>query len=87
MTADTLAYEEVAAFLAAINPEKLLELRPSPAVQERVEELIYKKKEGALSSEEQFELDRYLALEHLIALTKARARRRHVFHLPSRSYY
>lgn len=74
MTADVMAYEEVAEFLAAINPEKLLELRPSPAVQERVEELIQKKKEGALSSEEQYELDRYLALEHLIALTKARAR-------------
>lgn len=74
MTADVMAYEEVAEFLAAINPEKLLELRPSPAVQERVEELIYKKKEGSLSSEEQYELDRYLALEHLIALTKARAR-------------
>lgn len=74
MTADILAYEEVAEFLAAINPEKLLELRPSASVQERMEELIYKKKEGSLSSEEQFELDRYLALEHLIALTKARAR-------------
>lgn len=74
MTADTIAYEEVAEFLAAINPEKLLELRPSPSVQERVEELIFKKKESALSAEEQYELDRYLALEHLIALTKARAR-------------
>ncbi len=74
MTADVMAYEEVAEFLAAINPEKLLELRPSPSVQERVEELIDKKKEGGLSAEEQYELDRYLALEHLIALTKARAR-------------
>lgn len=46
MTADIMAYEEVAEFLAAINPERLLELRPSQSVQERVEELIYKKRNG-----------------------------------------
>jgi hypothetical protein len=49
-------------------------LKPSSTVQARVEELISSKKENGLSSENQYELDRYLALEHLVALAKARAR-------------
>lgn len=76
MTATSLGYEEVAEFIASLDPVKLLELRPSPAVQERVEELIEKKKDSGLTPDEQYELDRYLALEHLIALAKVRARLR-----------
>ncbi len=76
MTATSLGYEEVAEFIASLDPAKLLELRPSPAVQERVENLIEKKKDAGLTPDEQYELDRYLALEHLIALAKVRARLR-----------
>jgi hypothetical protein len=68
------AYEEVAYFIAALDPQKLLKLKPSKAILLRVEELISKKKEKGLSAEEQYELDRYLALEHLISLAKAQAR-------------
>jgi len=39
----------------------------------RVEELVQKKKEGSLSFEESIELERYLALDLLISLAKARA--------------
>lgn len=74
MTANLLGYEEVADFIAALDPTKLLELKPSKTVQLRVEELISTKKENRLSAENQYELDRYLALEHLVALAKARAR-------------
>jgi hypothetical protein len=74
MATSLLAFEEVAEFIASLDPEKLLTLKPSSAVQARVEELISKKKENIISDEEQYELDRYLALEHLIALAKARAR-------------
>ena len=75
MTANLLGYEEVADFIAALDPTKLLELKPSKTVQSRVEELISTKKENGLSVENQYELERYLALEHLIALAKVRARR------------
>jgi hypothetical protein len=75
MTANTLAYEEVADFIAALDPNKLLELKPSKTVQLRVNDLLTDKSEHGLSSENQYELDRYLALEHLIALAKVRARR------------
>jgi hypothetical protein len=75
MTANILAYEEVADFIAALDPNKLLTLKPSASVQERVEILIYKKKDAGLSTEEQYELDRYLALEHLVSLAKISARK------------
>jgi hypothetical protein len=76
MTATSLGYEEVAEFIASLDPVRLLELRPSARVQERVEELLRKKKEEGLNLDEQYELDRFLALEHLIALAKVRARLR-----------
>jgi hypothetical protein len=68
------AYEEVAMFLASLDPNKLLELKPSKAILDRVEDLMLKNKETELNAEEQHELDRYLALEHLIVLAKAQAR-------------
>ncbi len=76
MSANILGYEEVADFIATLDPKRLLELKPSDAVQARVELLIDKKKDDTLSSEEQYELDRYMALEHLIALAKVQARKR-----------
>ncbi len=76
MTANLLAYEEVANFIAELDPQKLLTLKPSPTVQKRVEALIFQKKENGLSDVEQYELDRYLALEQLISLAKIHARKR-----------
>jgi len=43
-------------------------------VKERVGELITREKEGALSMEETTELNLYIQLEHIMRLTKARAR-------------
>ncbi len=71
-----LAYEEVAEFLAALSPHKIIKLRPSAEVQSKVEELIAKKKDDQITIEEKDELERYMASEYLIALTKARARLR-----------
>ena len=75
MAASLLAYDQVADFISELNPAKILELKPSAEVQERVDMLLVKKRESSLSGEEQYELDRYLALEHLIALSKVRARK------------
>ena len=69
------AYEEVIDFIAAgTTPQNVIDFRPSDAAQERLEELISLEKEGSLSSEEKFELDHYMQLEHLMRLAKARAR-------------
>jgi hypothetical protein len=69
------AYEEVIDFIAAgTTPQNVIAFRPSEAAQERVADLLSRAKEGGLSSEEKSELDRYLQLEHLMRLAKARAR-------------
>ncbi len=69
------AFDDVAEILANMNPAKILEMRAPAAMSERVEELVEKKKNGAISDEEATELERYLSLDLLIGLAKARARR------------
>jgi hypothetical protein len=69
------AFGDVADILANMAPSKIAEIRPSQDMVSRVEELIQKKKEGTISWEETLELERYLALDMLINLAQARARR------------
>lgn len=69
------AFGDVAEILAEMAPSKIMEIRPSKDLSDRVEALISKKKEGEISWEETLELERYLALDMLINLAKARARR------------
>lgn len=69
------AFGDVADILANMAPSKIVEMRPSKAMTDRVEELVDKKKEGAISWEETLELERYLALDMFINLAQARARR------------
>ena len=69
-------YDDVADFIANMNPQKILELRASEQSKERMVFLTEKEKESSLSHEEKDELDHYLVLERLIRLTKAHARQR-----------
>lgn len=69
------AFDDVAEILANMNPAKILEMRAPAAMSERVEELVEKKKNGVISEDEATELERYLSLDLLIGLAKARARR------------
>ena len=57
------------------TPQAILAFRPSPAIQERVEDLVYKKKTTELSSEENIELERYLLIEHIMIMAKKRAKK------------
>jgi len=72
------AYDQVADLLASLEPEKLLALKASAEMHERLESLIEKSKEGDLSRKEKDELDHYLVLERLVRLAKIRARHRNV---------
>ena len=76
MTTSLLAFDEIADFIAELNPAKLIALKPSATVQQRLEDLLFKNREEGLNDEEKHELDRFLTLEHLISLAKARARKR-----------
>jgi hypothetical protein len=72
----TPVYLEVVDFIAAgPTPERIAAYHPSDAAQERVWELIERKKTGKLLPQEEFELENYLQLEHFMRLIKARARR------------
>ncbi len=65
---------EVLEFLATLpTPEETLALRPSPALQQRMSELLEKNRTSGLSSDERDELQRYEYLEHLVRMAKGRA--------------
>lgn len=68
------AFEDVAELLAKLDPAKIVEIHATPEMSDRVEELINKKKSDDITYEETLELERYLALDMLISLAKARAR-------------
>lgn len=57
-------------------PEAILAIRPTPALQARMSELLDRNKSGNLSRLEEVELDRYLLLEHWVRLAKAHAYKR-----------
>ena len=68
-------YQDFADFIAGLSPEKLLNYYAPPKMQQRVELLIERKKEGVISKEEVAEMERYFTLEHIVRLAKARALR------------
>jgi hypothetical protein len=75
MPIDTpLAYDEIINFMAAgMTPNSLIAFQLSEAAKERVVDLIFREKNMALTADETAELDRYMTLEHLLRLAKARA--------------
>lgn len=70
----TEVFGDVADILANLNPAKIIDLKASPKMNTRVSDLVEKKKQGIISEEESSELDKFLALDLLINLAKARAR-------------
>ena len=67
------AFGDVASLIAQMAPEKIIKLKASKSMSERVENLVYLKKEGIISVDETAELERFLALDLFIGLAKARA--------------
>lgn len=54
-------------------PEEILALRPTPALEERLEELVEKSHIGAWTPEEEREWKQYEFVEHIVRMAKARA--------------
>jgi DNA replicative helicase MCM subunit Mcm2 (Cdc46/Mcm family) len=69
-------YDQVADFIAELNPTKVLELKASEEMRLRLTFLLEKEQETELNRSEKDELDHYLVLERLIRLSKAHARLR-----------
>ena len=73
----TRAYDELIDVLTCgATTERLANFRSSPETQARVGELIERKKVGAVTREEIAEMEEYLTIEHVMIMTKARARQR-----------
>ncbi|HSZ58422.1 MAG TPA: hypothetical protein VK797_22340 [Tepidisphaeraceae bacterium] len=73
----TRVYDEIIDFIAGgSSPSDVAEFQPSEEVRERVADLIDRQRTSTLSPAEADELDRYLELEHMMRLAKARARGR-----------
>lgn len=64
------AAEEVASFIARIDPTKVIAFRPSEETPERVSDLIEREKLDGISREEKHELDYYMHIEHLMRMAK-----------------
>lgn len=66
-------YDEVATFMASMNPVKVIAFKPSKVNQNRLDFLLDKQKEKGLSNAELSELEHFLMLNRIIGLAKARA--------------
>lgn len=65
---------EVLEILAGLpTPKEILALRPSEALQARLDALLEKNRTEGLNPEEEQEWERYQYLEHLIRIAKAKA--------------
>ncbi|MFN6535211.1 MAG: hypothetical protein RM021_002395 [Nostoc sp. EkiNYC01] len=71
----TKVYDEIIEFIAAgTTPQSVIDFKLSDAAKDRLEDLVYRAKTESLTGSEQRELDRFLTLEHIMTLAKAKAR-------------
>ena len=69
------SYLEIIDFIAAgTTPQAIVDYRPSLEAQQRVAGLIAREKVGGLTPEEKSELDHFVDLEHILRMSKGRAR-------------
>lgn len=66
-------YDEVATFMASMNPAKVVAFKASEAHQVRLDLLLDKQQEEGLTADEKSEIEHYLMLNRIIGLAKARA--------------
>jgi hypothetical protein len=64
MIAHQNIYDSLAEFMAGLDPDKVLAFHAPLAIQQRVEELLDKKRESGLNADEQDELEHYFILEY-----------------------
>ena len=73
MLRKTSVFDEISTFIAGMNPEKVVNFKPSPMHQQRLDFLLNKQKETTLSTEEKSEVEQYLLVNRMVSLAKARA--------------
>lgn len=73
MNRPTSVFDEVSAFIAGMDPKKVVNFKPSRTHQKRLDSLLAKQKDTPLSAEEKGEVEQYLMLNRIVGLAKARA--------------
>jgi hypothetical protein len=68
------AIDEWAEFFAFKYPKDILSFAPSAKVSERIEQLVFQEKTKGISPAEKDELDKYMILEHIMRIAKAKAK-------------
>ena len=66
-------YNEVAEFMASMNPAMVIAFKPSSVNQTRFDFLLDKQKDSGLSKDEKSEIEHYFILNRIIGLAKAQA--------------
>lgn len=73
MVASISAQDQIATFIAEMMPEKIMQFKFAPKIQERILDLVERKKNQTITVSEKEELEKYLTYDLLIGLAKARA--------------
>jgi hypothetical protein len=68
------AIDEWAEFFAYKYPSDILSFSPSAKVAERIEKLVFQEKTKGITLAEKEELDKYMILEHIMRIAKAKAK-------------
>lgn len=72
-TIGTSIFQEFAAFLALLSPEKVIAYHPSAGQQKRLSQLLELKQTGSLSPAQESELEHFFTIERIMRLAKAKA--------------
>jgi len=80
MTTIYNVYDQLAEIIAYAEPEKVLEMRASEAMQQRFNVLAEKSKNENISRQERDELSHFVVIERLLRLAKIRAELHSTFH-------
>lgn len=72
MAAKTV-YDDVAEFIAGMDPKKVIEFKANKDNQKQLDDLLEKNARIGLNEKEKSDLDQYLMLNRIIGLAKARA--------------
>ncbi len=70
-------YDEMIDFItSAPRPEEIVSFAPSSQSQQRLEDLQFKLREEGLDTSEQQELERFVMIEQIMRMAKAKAKKR-----------
>jgi hypothetical protein len=77
VVAPTPVFNEVYDFLlSSPTTQQIISFHPSETTQDRIRDLLGRNKEGALTEDEQIELDEFLRVEHFVRMLRIKARQK-----------